>query len=91
MAAALRTGNPIQPRDGQRENAGLIFVFADSYMRSDRRRHPNWWGSTELESTINIAPHEVTDQLGVVMTTAQVVTYSTGGLRFQDIATAQIS
>ena len=36
---------------------------------------------------INIAPHVVTDQIGMTSSSAQVVTYSRGGLKLSDIAT----
>ena len=89
MEEALDVRAYIQQRTPRRENAGSVFFFGDSYISGPRRRHSDWWGYIFDESTINISPHQTTDQTGVSLTSATTITYSRGGLKLSDIASGR--
>ena len=89
MAEALEIRAQVQQRSTRRENASSVVFFGDSYLSAPRRRHRDWWGYIMDESTINISPHQTTDQTGVSLTSAQTITYSRGGLKLSDIASGR--
>ena len=78
--------NEIKNRDVLRVNADSVYIFADSYLRPDRRYHENWTGYMARDSSIDIAPHTVLDHTGLNRDSARIRVCQKGGLKLVDVA-----